>query len=143
MMKSLGGEADILSREVNENADREIVENVNGTNCPEQTINENVICSTNPGTDETAIPSQTNNVSQYPSTPSTQENYNASDFEVSPVACQQPETEPQPENSAHVDRNETKIGAIEVLTTYEISRHIVRLSGRSMCKLCGIQVTDL
>ena len=145
MMKSLGGEAELLPREVNENADREMVENVNGTNCREQTFNENVISRTNPGTDETTIPSQTNNVSQYPSTPSTQENYNASDFEVSPVAGQQPETEPHPENSGHVDNNETKIGAVdnEVLTTYEISRHIVRLSGRNMCKLCGIQVKVL
>ena len=140
MLKSLGGEAEIRPAEVNRNADRDMHDNVNVTNYREQTNDENVISSTNPGpgTDETANPSQTNNVSQYPSSPSTQDNYSASDFEVSP--------ELDPENSIsgnHGDKNETKIGPgdTEVLTPYEISRHIVSLSGRSMCKICGIQVT--
>ena len=146
MLKSLGGEAEIGPAEVNRNADRDMDDNVNVTNYREKTNNENVINSTNPGpgTDETANPSQTNNVSQYPSSPSTQDN--ASDFEVSPVSCQQSETELDPENSSngtHGNKNETKIGPgdTEVLTHYEISRHIVSLSGRSMCKICGIQVT--
>ena len=133
MLKSLGGAAESLPQ----TADPVISENVIGT---EQTNIETILSSTNHGTDETANHSQTNHVSQYPSTPSTQES--ASNIEVSPVTGQQPETESGPETSTHGDKNETKIGAVDMqaLTPSGIDRHIVSLGGRSMCKICGIQV---
>ena len=134
MLKSLGG-----AESLPQTADPVIIENVIGT---EQTNIETILSSINHGTDEIANPSQTNHVSQYPSTPSTQES--ASSIEVSPVTgqCQQPETESGPETSTHGDKNETKIGAVDtqVLAPSGIDRHIVSLGGRSMCKICGIQV---
>ena len=98
--RSLRTVEDSLPSEVTAHANTDGVEM--NMNPAEHTNNENVICTTTPGTEEPTDSASASNVSQYPST---QHNYtenpeSASESELGPVTCQQAETESVQENSS-------------------------------------------